>query len=282
MSILKSVQNSFILAATLLAFSSPALAQSINFAVTSDINYLAGDVNEEASVGAKVLNGFVARTHEKKYDFIVFNGDNIKKSKPQHLIGFLNTVKSIDAPYYLVMGNNDVHKISGISKPEYLKIVSKYNKNQKNETNSYCFYPSPGIMAIVLDGVSTGMPTNHGVFGKKTLQWLDKKLAENKGKQVIIFQHVPYYEPVDIPEYEILEKAEYTAVLRRHKNVALIVSGHYGKDFEIKDDYGVTHISVPALSKEPYYYTEINIDYDKLPFCKAKNLNIEKRLKPAI
>ena len=59
MSILKSVQNSFILAATLLAFSSPALAQSINFAVTSDINYLAGDVNEEASVGAKVLNGFI-------------------------------------------------------------------------------------------------------------------------------------------------------------------------------------------------------------------------------
>ena len=278
MKIIKSFFNFALICAVFFVFAAAANAKTLTFAVTSDINYLADDEN---NTGAKVLDGFISRTQENNYDFVIFNGDNIKKSKKQHLIGFLKRIRSVNAPYYLVMGNNDVHKISGISKPEYLQLVAQYNKNQ-NDENSYFFYPAPGIIAIVLDGVSTGMPSNHGVFNKKTLKWLANVLDKNKNKQAIIFQHVPYYEPVDIPEYEILEKAEYAAVLRRHNNVALIVSGHYGKDFEIKDDYGVTHISVPSLSKEPYYYTEIEFNYDKLPWGKVKNIDIHRYLRPAV
>lgn len=275
---LKLLFNIVLIISALFIFANTANSKTLTFAVTSDINYLCDDEN---NTGAKVLDGFISRMQETKYDFIVFNGDNIKKSKPQHLIAFLKRIRAISTPYYLVMGNNDVHKISGISKPEYLQLVHKYNKNQKAQT-SYYFYPAPGIIAIVLDGVSTGMPSNHGVFNKKTLQWLSQVLEKNKNKQAIIFQHVPYYEPVDIPEYEILEKAEYAAVLRRHNNVALIVSGHYGKDYEIKDDYGVTHISVPSLSKEPYYFTEIDFSYDKFPLCKVRNINIRRVLRPAV
>ena len=279
MNFFKSILGITLVIASFCVFSAAAEAKTISFAVTSDINYVADDPN---ATGAKVLDGFIARMQENKYDFIVFNGDNIKKSKQQHLIGFLKKAGALNTPYYLVMGNNDVHKISGISKPEYLQIVSKYNKNQRDTDKSYYFYPAPGIIAIFLDGVSTGMPSEHGVFNKKTLKWLSQVLDKNKNKQAIIFQHVPYYEPVDIPEYEILEKAEYAAVLRRHNNVALIVSGHYGKDFEITDDYGVTHISVPSLSKEPYYFTEIVFSYDKLPFGKVKNINIKRVLRPAV
>ncbi len=275
---LKLLFNIVLIISALFIFANTANSKTLTFAVTSDINYLCDDEN---NTGAKVLDGFISRMQETKYDFIVFNGDNIKKSKPQHLIAFLKRIRAISTPYYLVMGNNDVHKISGISKPEYLQLVHKYNKNQKAQT-SYYFYPAPGIIVIVLDGVSTGMPSNHGVFNKKTLQWLSQVLEKNKNKQAIIFQHVPYYEPVDIPEYEILEKAEYAAVLRRHNNVALIVSGHYGKDYEIKDDYGVTHISVPSLSKEPYYFTEIDFSYDKFPLCKVRNINIRRVLRPAV
>ncbi len=279
MNFLKSLVNFVLVIFVLFVVSTAAQAKTITFAVTSDIDYLSGD---ETNTGAKVLDGFISRTQETKYDFIIFNGDNIKKSKPQHLIAFLKRIRAIHTPYYLVMGNNDVHKISGISKPEYLQLVSKYNRNQKDAQNSYYFYPAPGIIAIVLDGVSTGMPTNHGVFNKKTLKWLEQVLDKNQNKQAIIFQHVPYYEPVDIPEYEILEKAEYAAVIRRYKNIALIVSGHYGKDFETKDDYGVVHISVPSMSKEPYYYTEIDFSYDKLPFGKVKNIDIRRVLRPAV
>lgn len=279
MNFLKSLINFVLIISAFFVVTATAQAKTLTFAVTSDIDYLSGD---ETDTGAKVLDGFISRTQETKYDFIIFNGDNIKKSKPQHLIAFLKRIRAIHTPYYLVMGNNDVHKISGISKPEYLQLVSKYNRNQKDAQNSYYFYPAPGIIAIVLDGVSTGMPTNHGVFNKKTLKWLEQVLDKNQNKQAIIFQHVPYYEPVDIPEYEILEKAEYAAVIRRYKNIALIVSGHYGKDFETKDDYGVVHISVPSMSKEPYYYTEIDFSYDKLPLGKVKNIDIRRVLRPAV
>ena len=158
----KTLFNIALVITAISVFTNVADAKTLTFAVTSDIDYLSGDEND---IGAKVLDGFITRTQETKYDFVVFNGDNIKKSKPQHLLAFLKRIRAVNAPYYLVMGDSDVHKISGMSKPEYLQLVKKYNKNQ-NDENSYYFYPAPGIIAIVLDGVSTGMPSNHGVFNK--------------------------------------------------------------------------------------------------------------------
>jgi len=194
----------------------------------------------------------------------------------------LELASQVDAPYYLVMGDKDVHKISGLSKTEYLDIVSSKNKYQKNKDASYSFAVTKDIVAIVLDGVSSGMPSTHGVFTKKTLQWLDTTLENNKNKKVVIFQHVPYVEPFDKPSYSMLDKQEYIAVLNRHRNILLVVSGHYGQSYVVKDEKGVYHVSVPALNKAPYYYNEIQIVYDKKPFKKAKNFQIDGAIKPAI
>lgn len=278
-----------ILFKTLLVFSAFCISQSLeaktlHFAVTADVHYSVEQDknNKNYTNGAKALSGFVSRMNENKYDFVVFDGDNISKSNEQNLRSFLNTVKSIKKPYYIVAGNRDVHKISGLAKPEYLKLIEKYNKNQRKSAMSYYFYPNNDIIAIVIDGVSSGMPSTHGVFNQKNLKWLDNVLEKNSNKSAIIFQHVPYYEPSDKLSYQILEKAEYTAVLRKHKNVLMIVSGHYHKEFKTVDDYDVTHISVPALFEEPYNYTEITVSYDKKVFQKMKNVKIETISKPAI
>lgn len=280
----KTIFNSFVFLFIFLCVSQCTEAKNLKFAVAADVHYSDEQTadNKNYTNGAKALNGFVSRMNENDYDFVVFDGDNIAKSKPQTLKAFLSIVKNIKAPYYLVPGNRDTHKISGMAKPEYNKIVNTFNKNQKKKGMSYYFYPNSDIIAIVLDGVSTGMPSTHGIFNQKNLKWLDKVLEKNAKRQAIIFQHVPYYEPCEKPSYEILEKAEYTAVLRKHKNVIMIVSGHYHKDFKTTDDYGVTHISVPALFEEPYNYTEINVDYDKKPFQPIQNLKIETTLKPAV
>lgn len=284
MTFLKTIFNSFVLLLIFFCAVQCSYAKSLKFAVAADVHYSDEQTSDSKNYtnGAKALNGFVSRMNENDYDFVVFAGDNIAKSKPQTLKAFLSVVKNIKTPYYLVPGNRDTHKISGMAKPEYNKIINTCNKHQKKMEMSYYFYPNSDIIAIVLDGVSTGMPSTHGVFNQKNLKWLDKVLEKNDKRQAIIFQHVPYYEPCDKPSYEILEKAEYTAVLRKHKNVIMIVSGHYHKDFKITDDYGVTHISVPALFEEPYNYTEINVDYDKKPFQPIQNLKIKTTLKPAV
>lgn len=255
--------------------------KTITFAVASDINYSASE-QDKTSDGVKALKGFVDRVNESEYDFVVFAGDNISKSNAQNIIGFLNEIKRISVPYYLVMGNQDVHKISGLSKSNYLKIISEENKYQKNCESSYYFYPTKEIMLIVLDGVSSGMPSNHGVFTANTLKWLDSILLKNMNKKVIVFQHVPYVEPYEKKGYSMLNKQDYYATIKRHKNIMMIVAGHYGQAYTMTDENGVLHLITPSLNKPPYYYYELKINYDKKLFSEPKNFEVDGVIKQAI
>ena len=257
-------------------------AKTINFAVVSDVNYGPETNRQEYKENSQVLNGFINRINENNYDFVVFLGDNIAKSKADYLKEFLRKITKINTKYYLVMGDKDVHRISGMSKTEYLNIVNKENKSQKNKDSSYTFKINDEILAIVLDGVSSGIQSTHGIFTKKTLQWLDTTLENNKNKKIIIFQHVPYLEPYEKPAYTMLDKQEYAAIIRRHPNIMLIISGHYGQEYAIKDEKGVYHISTTSLSKTPYYYTEIQVTYDKKLLKKPKDFVINGDIKPAI
>lgn len=261
-----------------------ANAKTIKFAIASDIHYSTNpsDSQRQISNAPKALQGFIRRVNENKYDFVVFLGDNIDKSNETNLLGFFKTIKDIKTPYYMVLGNHDVHKISGMTKTEFLEIVSKNNKNQKKAQGSYYFYPTPDVIAIVLDGASAGMPSKHGIFTQKTLTWFDEVLTKNKDKKAIVFQHFPYLEPFDNPSHEILEKNDYRAVINRHDNILMICSGHYHKASVTRDENGIYHISAPALFMPSYYYHEVNVSYDKKPFGKAKNFTIDGTQKPAI
>ena len=119
---------------------SVAESKTINFAIASDIHYKTS--NDGNTIQEKALNGFIDRVNENNYDFVIFLGDNIDKSKEKELDAFLKKIKTINTPYYLVMGNKDVHKISGLDKKVYLAEVSKHNKYQKNATNNYTFKPT--------------------------------------------------------------------------------------------------------------------------------------------
>lgn len=282
---IKLLFNIFVLAALMIIRTDCTYAKTLNFAIASDVHYSAQDFTDsdrDISKAPKALKGFVDRVNENKYDFVIFLGDSIDKSNEKNLLGFLKAVKPIKTPYYLVMGNHDVHKISGMEKKKYLEIVSKHNKHQKKAKGSYYFCPNSDIAVIVLDSVSSGMPSAHGIFTQTTLSWLDDVLAKNKNKKVIIFQHVPYFTPYSNPSHEILEKTDYRAVINRHDNILAIISGHYHKAAVKKDDKGVYHICTPALYLPPYYYTNIKVEYDKKPFERAENFKIDGAELPAI
>lgn len=268
----------------LLICPSTAYAKTIKFALVSDVSFssVTNQNNKNYTDGAKALEGLLARISENNYDFVVFLGDSINKSNKENLNAFLQKLDKINIPYYLVMGDKDVHKISGISKADYLAIVSEKNKNQKKKNSSYTFSPTNDIVCVVLDGVSSGMPTTHGVFSEKTLKWFDKVLEANNNKKVFVFQHVPYLEPYDKQSYTMLDKQDYGAVLRRHDNILFIAAGHYQQEYIVKDEKGVYHLTVPALSVQPYYYYEVFVTYSKKIFSKANSFQIDGSIKPAI
>ena len=102
----------FFLCIALLVSTVPADAKTINFAVVSDVHYtvITDNDNKKYSNAAKALHGFVDRANENDYDFVIFLGDNIDKSKPQNLKGFLNIIRHIDTPYYAEITLNKADK----------------------------------------------------------------------------------------------------------------------------------------------------------------------------
>lgn len=285
---MKSIKVFFNIIFVVIAFFAgidSAIAKTINFAVASDVHYSSKDFQDsgrEIAKAPKALKGFVDRVNEKNYDFVIFLGDNIDKSKKDDLNGFFKAIKRMKTPYYIVMGNHDVHKISGMEKKEFLEIVSENNKRQRKAQGSYYFYPTSDVIVVVLDSVSSGMPSSHGIFTQKTLVWLDEVLTKNKNKEAIIFQHVPYMTPYEDPSHEILAKNDYRAVLSRHNNILAVFGGHYHKESFQKDHNNVMHISAPALYIPPYYYLDITVNYDKMPLQKARNFKIDGTALPAI
>ena len=261
---------------------SPAFAKSVNFAVISDVHYNDGSAKGEKADAVKILKGTVQRMNEEKPDFVVFLGDNIDRSKAPLLKGFLRTISPIKSPYYIVVGNHDSYKYSGLNREEFAKIVSSNNPNQRKYTSNYVFHPSSDIAAVIVDSVSPGMFGPHGYFSQDTLSWLDKTLKKYKNKKVIIFQHVPAVEPVENERANILNEREYHDVLSRHNNVLMIVSGHYHFAGIKYDEKGVYHFSVPALYLSPYYYGVMKIDYDKTPFCSPSNFKFSGGFKEAM
>ena len=147
---MKITKSIFFKALLLFVMASPAtFAKTLNFAIVSDVHYQ-NTSGVEQTESAKALDGVISRINESKYDFVVFLGDNIEKSKKQELESFLKKVQNIKSPYYLVMGDKDVHKISGLDKRDYIKIVAQYNKNQKKTGNNY---DSPKWKKLFICGV---------------------------------------------------------------------------------------------------------------------------------
>ena len=64
---------------------------------------------------------------------------------------------------------------------------------------------------------------------------------------------------------------EYEEVLAKHKNVKVIISGHYDKNQEVKKD-GIYHIISENYSKfGAYKIIEIDLDYDFIATYLVKN-----------
>ena len=156
-----------------------AYSAQIQFAQISDMNYSA---NNEMS--SNILNWTVSSINFRKPDFVVFLGNNIKKSNETNLKEFLNNAKRIKTPYYIVTGNHDTYKLGGLEKDAYWKIIRKNNKYNKDfEKSYYSFKLNRNFICVVLDGAVPFAPTTHGIYSDEQLIWLDKTLKENRNKK---------------------------------------------------------------------------------------------------
>lgn len=267
----------FVLCCFLLLLMPVSYSKTITFAQLTDIHFSPdGSTNSSRNVAVskKHLYFSVMSLNKKSPEFTVFLGDQIDKSNEESIKEFMNYTSKLKMPYYIVLGNHDAYKMSGIQKDKYLSIVSNKNPYQPSLKRDYVFKPNKDIVCIVLDGSSQLLPSSHGYFSPEQLKWLDKELTKNKKKLVFIFQHFPLIPPSIHKSHEILEPQGYWDVLKKHKNVVLISSGHYHSDALNVDEYGIRHISTTSLLNIPPVYDMVTVEYDKDSYKDAKSTKV--------
>ena len=203
----------------------------------------------------------------KDVDFVLFGGNNIVSANIDNLNAFCYLLKKVNKKAVVLLGSNDVLSSNGIDKEYYLKKVARSKMHSKKP--NYTF-KKQGYLFVVMDGVKQYFKSTNGYYNKDELLWLDKTLDKNKDEKVIILQHFPILN--DSSKWlETAKIEEYEEVLAKHKNVKVIISGHYDKNQEVKKD-GIYHIVTENYSKSGAYKTiEIDLDYDFIATYLVKN-----------
>ncbi len=263
------IKNILICCFILMPVQNFASAEEFVFAQISDVHYSLNNNDMD-----RYLYFLALSLKKTNPDFAVFLGDNVDKSKEKDVIGFMNAVYPIKIPYYIVLGKNDAHKLSGIDKRLYLDIVTAFNHNQGNAKNYYYFKPNSDIICVVLDDTPDFARSLHGEITDEQVEWLDKLLAKYPNKLFLIFHHSPIIPPRDDYRLSMLNTEKYKSVLQKHSNIVLISSGHYHQQAVNEDEEGIKHISAPAFKDTPHTYQIIKLKYDKSSYKSPKDVEI--------
>ena len=247
------IRNIFLTIISLILFQNITLADTIKFVQVTDTHF-----KEKDEYRTQVLKETVeAINKEKGISFVVFTGDNIDSAKEAHLHGFVPIINKLDVPYYLVIGNHDVFRNSGLSKNRYLEIVRSHNCFYRFKKTNYVF-KKEGFVFIVLDGAKEIIPGTTGYYKQDTLAWLDKQLKKYKKDEVIIFQHFPVVTLKEASSHSVYKKEKYLETIDKHNNVISVISGHLHTNIETMRN-GVYHISTPSLLSDPPVYKIITV-----------------------
>ena len=235
--------------------------------------YFGNTKTEDSSIG-KYIYFLTMSIAKKNPDFVVFLGDNVDKSREEDVIGFMQSIYPLRIPYYVVLGNRDAHRLSGIDKSVYLDIVTTFNHNQKDNQKYYYFKPNNDFICVVLDATPDFAPSKHGQISDEQIEWLDSLLTKYPKKMFLIFHHCPLVPPRIEYQRSMLNTDKYQSMLDKHSNVVLISSGHYYQDAVTQDEKGIIHISSPSFKEMPYSYQLIKVIYDPRKHKSAKDVEV--------
>lgn len=244
-------------------------ADVLEFAQVSDTHYTLGNTELE-----KYLYFLSLSIKKKNPDFVVFLGDNVDKSREEDVIGFMRAVHSIRVPYYIVLGKNDAHQLSGIEKDTYLDIVTTFNRNQKDGQKYYYFKPNSHFVCVVLDDNPDFAPSRHGEIPDEQLEWLEQLLIKYPKRMFLIFHHAPLVPPRIEYKLSMLNTDKYQELLKKYPNIITISSGHYHQSAVQTDENGIRHISAPAFKDIPHSYQFVQIIYDEDSIKSPKDVQI--------
>lgn len=216
----------------------------LRFVQVDGTQYLANDDLSEQRLD-KIINEI---NNQKNISFVVFSGNNIAKPRTSDLEAFLKEIKKLHVPYYIILGNKDVNKQKGLSKAEYIKLVSKNCRTHKRIHSPNYVFEKRNIVFIVVDGSKEIIPTSMGYYKPEVVSWLDEQLNIYQDKNVVILQHFPIIPPSERESHYTSKPEAFLKVLAKHSNVKAVISGHFGvnKETEFRGIKFISTADAPA------------------------------------
>ncbi len=171
-----------------------------------------------------VYRQMIAAALERKPDFIMNTGDQIDKpGNSAHWDRFWELSKNVTMPYFLTVGNHDIHIEVAGSEETYLAQVDLPGKEL------YYSFTAGNALFIVLDTYIKG--EDKRIMGEQ-LSWLEGILANAMPKHRFVFLHHPLYPEKGKGKHHGNSLDRYSAerdrlhALFRKYNVSMVFSGH--------------------------------------------------------
>lgn len=269
---MKAFKLFFILIFTLF-IQNASFASDLTFTAIADTHIKSDKVNNSMTPSIQKLLNAKDDINSSGSEFVVFLGDNIEKADKYDLTMFAKIINKIKKPVFVGIGNHDILKTKGLTKKEYYKLLNRFSKNRVSKVPSVKKFDD--FVLVFMDGANETIPMPRGYFRDSEMIFLEKTLNKYEDKNVIIFQHFPILPPKEDTLRQTFKDEPYKKLLSKHKNVKMIVSGHYHADFEGEDENGIKHISVPSL-EENGEYKVINVKtLDDKVLIRTKVINVE-------
>lgn len=202
-------------------------------------------------------------------DFVVLTGDLLNDGEPWNLNAIREMLSQLKVPYYVILGNHDYAHPGqqGISKAEF--IFTFQGHGFRGNQGWYSVDLAPGLHGVFLD--STVSDSHGGYIPPDELRWLEKDMSRNRNKLTFIFLHhllVPAV-PQDATEgwgiTLVRNAAEVNALLKRHPQVRVVISGHHhlGK---VQTVDGVHYLVNHSIVTYPNRYTLYELTPQRLKY----------------
>lgn len=192
----------------------------------------------------------------KDLNFVVISGDLFARADALSLDRAKGVLAELKAPYYVVFGDHDVPADKeGMSRT--VLALAFQGHGFEGPENYWAHEAAPGLLLVGLDTAQAGRRAGH--VDATQLDWLDKTLTQNANKAVVVVAHhgLAQIHPLDEgSEWRDLladNADEVRAVLARHKNVVLVVTGHHHMAAGSVSGSSI-YLAGPSLSVWPLAY----------------------------
>jgi len=249
----------------ILAFiSEPVLAKELRIIQFSDIHLDTKNPDKPVRKFASSVPMFkkaIFKVNILRPNIVVFSGDMVNKPVESEFDVFLKNAKTLNVQFYPVFGNHDVGVNGGLSKKT---MISKLNQNCNwlNLEKPYYALIQNEYVFIFMDGTTDKIITSTGTFSNEALAFLDQTLSQYSDKKAIIVQHFPLMTPFKSASHEVTNKAQYLSILDKHKNVIMVLAGHYHSSKTVERN-NVLHITTPSMIEYPHAFRYITVNSDK-------------------